>query len=158
MLVCVVRCRAYADSKTLTHAQREALFKQVQADEQLAYASDSLSAAFISGQMLARAKVSLNAIAADSTMGLIRQSIEAGVNLREVSSLGLVSLDESALLGMLLCLKAANAASSLNAYQRPVGPTIACYALHGIVCVHVQIIGTNSCCDKHLQAPYQGAY
>ena len=87
----MVSCRAYADSKTLTHAQRDALFEQVQADEQLAYASDSLSAAFISGQMLARAKVSLNAIAADSTMGLIQQAIDAGVNLREVRAASFLS-------------------------------------------------------------------
>jgi hypothetical protein len=46
--------RAYADSKTLTEAQRAGLFAQVTADERLAYAHDALSAALISQQMLGR--------------------------------------------------------------------------------------------------------
>ncbi len=46
--------RAYADSKTLTEAQREALFGQVEADEDLVYIHDVLSAATISAQMLGR--------------------------------------------------------------------------------------------------------
>ncbi|KIY94910.1 Ribonuclease H2 subunit A [Monoraphidium neglectum] len=46
--------KAYADSKTLTEAQREALFGQVVNDPQLAYRHDTLSAALISAQMLGR--------------------------------------------------------------------------------------------------------
>lgn len=46
--------RAYADSKTLTEAQREGLFAQVTADTSLAYRHDVLGAPFISAQMLGR--------------------------------------------------------------------------------------------------------
>jgi hypothetical protein len=46
--------RAYADSKTLTEAQREGLFSQVVADEALAYRHDVLGAGVISAQMLGR--------------------------------------------------------------------------------------------------------
>lgn len=46
--------RAYADSKTLTEAQRESLFAAIQLDEQLAYSADVLGASFISSQMLGR--------------------------------------------------------------------------------------------------------
>jgi hypothetical protein len=45
---------AYADSKTLSEAQREALFAAVRADDQLAHAADVISAATISAKMLGR--------------------------------------------------------------------------------------------------------
>ncbi|GBF93409.1 ribonuclease H2 subunit A [Raphidocelis subcapitata] len=76
--------KAYADSKTLTEAQRAGLFAQITADERLAYAHEALSAAVISQQMLGRAKVSLNEIAAQSTMRLIQGALDAGVALAEV--------------------------------------------------------------------------
>lgn len=46
--------RAYADSKTLNEEKRERLIKQVQADGNLVYGVDVLSAADISAQMLSR--------------------------------------------------------------------------------------------------------
>jgi hypothetical protein len=48
------------------------------------YVADLLSAQFISGQMLGRARVSLNAVAEQSTMGLIQDVLDAGVQLKEV--------------------------------------------------------------------------
>lgn len=76
--------RAYADSKTLTEAQREALFAAVSSDPLLAYRHDSLSAASISSSMLGRAKVSLNELAAQSTLRLIQGALDAGARLSEV--------------------------------------------------------------------------
>jgi hypothetical protein len=48
------------------------------------YVADLLSAQFISGQMLGHARVSLNAVAEQSTMGLIQDVLDAGVQLKEV--------------------------------------------------------------------------
>ncbi|KAI8469527.1 MAG: ribonuclease H-like domain-containing protein [Monoraphidium minutum] len=89
--------KAYADSKTLTEAQRESLFAQVASDERLVYrhdvASDErlvyrhdvLGAALISAQMLGRTlKVSLNEVAAQSTMRLIQGALDAGARLTEI--------------------------------------------------------------------------
>jgi len=76
--------RAYADSKTLTEAQRESLFAQVEADPDLVYMHDILSARAISAQMLGRSKVSLNEVAAQSTMRLIQGALDGGVRLTEV--------------------------------------------------------------------------
>lgn len=76
--------RAYADSKTLSEAERSRLFKALAADPSCVYVADLLSAQFISGQMLGRARVSLNAVAEQSTMGLIQDVLDAGVQLKEV--------------------------------------------------------------------------
>lgn len=48
------QCRAYADSKTLSEDKRDALLKAIQADTQLAYLIDTVSAADISVNMLSR--------------------------------------------------------------------------------------------------------
>jgi hypothetical protein len=48
------------------------------------YVADLLSSQFISGQMLGRARVSLNAVAEQSTMGIIQDVLDAGVQLKEV--------------------------------------------------------------------------
>jgi hypothetical protein len=48
------------------------------------YAADLLSAKAISQQMLGRHKISLNAVAETSTVGLIQSMLDAGVNLTEV--------------------------------------------------------------------------
>ncbi|RMZ53412.1 hypothetical protein APUTEX25_004900, partial [Auxenochlorella protothecoides] len=74
-------CRAFADSKTLTEARREALLAQLQADPGIGFRAESLSAAFISGRMLARDRHSLNELANDSTARLIAGVVAAGVNL-----------------------------------------------------------------------------
>ncbi|KAK9821849.1 hypothetical protein WJX74_004776 [Apatococcus lobatus] len=76
--------RSFADSKTLTEAKREQLFEEIQADEQMASATDSLSAATISAQMLRRHKISLNALASDSTHRLIDAALAAKMNLHEI--------------------------------------------------------------------------
>lgn len=76
--------RPYKDSKTLAEEKREQLFNLIAADGQLAFIADILPAALISHQMLSREKVSLNAIAADSTTRIIRAVIDAGADLREV--------------------------------------------------------------------------
>lgn len=86
---CCLSCsctRAYADSKTLTEPERARLFKALAADTNCVYAADLLSAAFISGQMLGRARVSLNAVAEQSTIGLIQSVLDAGVHLKQVST------------------------------------------------------------------------
>jgi hypothetical protein len=80
--------RAYADSKTLTEAQREGLYQQVRGDPQLGAISDSLSAATLSAAALGRTKVSLNELAARSTCGLIQRALDAGVQLRKVKGEG----------------------------------------------------------------------
>lgn len=74
-------CRAFADSKTLTETRREALLAQLQADPGIGFRAESLSAAFISGRMLARDRHSLNELANDSTARLIAGVVAAGVNL-----------------------------------------------------------------------------
>ncbi|KFM28390.1 Ribonuclease H2 subunit A [Auxenochlorella protothecoides] len=74
-------CGAFADSKTLTEARREALLAQLQADPGIGFRAESLSAAFISGRMLARDRHSLNELANDSTARLIAGVVAAGVNL-----------------------------------------------------------------------------
>jgi ribonuclease HII len=80
--------RAYADSKTLTEAQREGLYQQVRAEPQLAALRDSLSAAALSAAALGRSRVSLNELAARSTCGLIQRALDAGVALRKVRGWG----------------------------------------------------------------------
>ncbi|KDD72349.1 hypothetical protein H632_c3476p0, partial [Helicosporidium sp. ATCC 50920] len=74
---------AYNDSKALTEAQRSSLLAQMQRDDCMGYATDSLSAAFISRSMLSRERTSLNAIAYASTAKLIRKALERGVNITE---------------------------------------------------------------------------
>lgn len=65
-------------------SERSRLFKALAADTNCCYAADLLSAVSISSQMLGRHKVSLNAIAEGSTIGLIQAMLDAGVNLTEV--------------------------------------------------------------------------
>lgn len=76
--------RPYKDSKTLGEEKRENLFKLIQADPKLCFLADILSAEFISMQMLSREKVSLNAVAADSTIKIIQAVLDLGINLTEV--------------------------------------------------------------------------
>lgn len=62
------------------------MFKALAADSNCVYAADLLSAQVISAQMLGRARVSLNIIAEQSTIGLIQTMLDAGVQLREVGT------------------------------------------------------------------------
>ncbi|CAG9464415.1 unnamed protein product [Pedinophyceae sp. YPF-701] len=76
--------KGFADSKALTEERRDTLFEDLLNDPRLGFLVDSLSAATISAQMLAFEKISLNVIANESTFGLIRACLDAGVNLTEV--------------------------------------------------------------------------
>lgn len=60
------------------------MFARLNADSNIAYEFDALSAALISGKMLARQTVSLNAVAVESTFKLIDKVITSGVNIQEV--------------------------------------------------------------------------
>ena len=76
--------KEFADSKTLTKERRDQLFESLENDAEVDCWVDSIAAATISAAMLGRQKISLNAIAADSTCRLIAKAIEKGVNLHEV--------------------------------------------------------------------------
>lgn len=65
----------------LSEARRDSLLTAIHAHPQLVYRSESLSAAFISGRMLAPDRESLNALANDSTARLIAAVLDAGINL-----------------------------------------------------------------------------
>ncbi|KAG2496672.1 hypothetical protein HYH03_005090 [Edaphochlamys debaryana] len=76
--------RGYADSKTLTHASRSKLFGAIDADRGVGWVAHVMSAEHISAGMLGREKTSLNAMAFDSTLAVIRTALDAGVNLTHV--------------------------------------------------------------------------
>lgn len=79
-----LKAMGFADSKTLTEEKRDHLFGVIQAEGgMLGYQADVLSAAFISGKMLGRERVSLNALAFESTCALIEAVLARGVNLAE---------------------------------------------------------------------------
>jgi ribonuclease HII len=77
-------CRAFADSKTLTEERRDKLFQAIQQDPTIGYHYDSLGAPAISAGMLSANRVSLNALAMDSTCALINRALQRGVNLTQV--------------------------------------------------------------------------
>lgn len=76
--------RKYADSKTLSEEKRELLFQGICDYDQVGYCVDVLSAQVLSAKMLARDKISLNAIALDSTFHIIQQVLDAGVHVTKV--------------------------------------------------------------------------
>ncbi|KAL4856715.1 Ribonuclease H2 subunit A [Chlorella vulgaris] len=79
-----LKAMGFADSKTLSEEKRERLYSVIQAEGgTLGYQADVLSAALISGKMLGRDRVSLNALAFDSTCALIEGVLGQGVNLAE---------------------------------------------------------------------------
>lgn len=49
-----MRCRSFADSKTLTEAKREALYAEIVRDLNMGFAADALSAKELSAKMLSR--------------------------------------------------------------------------------------------------------
>jgi len=73
-----------ADSKTLTLAQREQLFRKIQETPWLGYEVDVITAERLSREMMRRMRVNLNTISHDSAIGLIQRVIAHGVNVREV--------------------------------------------------------------------------
>lgn len=75
----------FADSKTLTEAQREELFKTIDDNKDfLGWVIEIHSPNVISNCMLRRCKHNLNTISHDSAIELINQALKDGVNLKEV--------------------------------------------------------------------------
>ncbi|XP_070540055.1 ribonuclease H2 subunit A-like [Ptychodera flava] len=75
----------FADSKTLSEEQREALFSKIdEAKHFIGYKTDIISPNTISNDMLKRSKRSLNQISKDSAVGLLKLTLEHGVNVKEV--------------------------------------------------------------------------
>ncbi|MEQ2302831.1 Ribonuclease H2 subunit A [Ameca splendens] len=74
-----------ADSKTLTEAERENLFQNLdQAKSYVGWALQILSPNMISTSMLQRMKYNLNALSHDTAIGLIQYALDSGVQLQEV--------------------------------------------------------------------------
>ncbi|XP_023999307.1 LOW QUALITY PROTEIN: ribonuclease H2 subunit A [Salvelinus sp. IW2-2015] len=76
-----------ADSKTLTEAQREDLFRKLdEAKSFVGWALQILSPNTISTSMLQRSKYNLNALSHDAAIGLVQFStaLDSGVQLKEV--------------------------------------------------------------------------
>jgi hypothetical protein len=74
-----IYCRKYDDSKVLTPQQRDDLFSSIDSDPNLSYNVYSMPAAYISANMLANLRISLNEMAAQATMKLIQVST-SGMN------------------------------------------------------------------------------
>lgn len=74
----------YDDSKQLTEDKRDRLLQAIQADKTMGHLHDSLSASYISSQMLSTGRTSLNALAFESTARLIRRTLDLGVNLHHI--------------------------------------------------------------------------
>ena len=72
-----------ADSKVLKEERREQLFELMAGDARVGARAEVLSAAEISAQMLRREKVSLNAMAMESTYALIDSVLAAGCHVTE---------------------------------------------------------------------------
>ncbi|KAI4487446.1 hypothetical protein M0804_005595 [Polistes exclamans] len=74
-----------ADSKSLTENQRDCIFdKTCQASDQIGWAVDVISPNVIANSMYRRSKVSLNELSIDSAIGLIKQAVKAGVNVKQL--------------------------------------------------------------------------
>ncbi|XP_031566950.1 ribonuclease H2 subunit A-like [Actinia tenebrosa] len=76
----------FADSKTLTEEQREALFKTLSEDNTdfIGWVIDILSPTHLSNEMLKRTKCSLNEISHNTAIGLIQLLLKSGINVKEV--------------------------------------------------------------------------
>lgn len=75
----------WTDSKALTADTRQALWESFETNTELCYSSATLSPQAISAGMLRRAPINLNQQAQDATMGLVRDALDRGLNIREVS-------------------------------------------------------------------------
>ncbi|XP_022614400.1 ribonuclease H2 subunit A [Seriola dumerili] len=74
-----------ADSKTLTEAEREKLFQNLdEARNYVGWALQILSPNTISTSMLQRTKYNLNALSHDTAIGLVQYALDSGVQLKEV--------------------------------------------------------------------------
>lgn len=76
--------KRFADSKTLTAEKRDELLKAILEDPNMAFAAETLSAQFISEEMLSTRKVSLNEIAYNSTCKLIQHVLDRGIRVTQV--------------------------------------------------------------------------
>lgn len=74
----------FDDSKAITEAKRESLFRSLKANGNIGYAIARLTAPFISAKMLQRSPYSLNAMSHDTAIDLIRAVVDAGVNVVHV--------------------------------------------------------------------------
>lgn len=77
----------FADSKTLTEAKREQIFKNLgsQGDaENIGWSAKILSPMTISNTSLRRRKYNLNQLSHDTAIGLVRNCLDAGVKVREL--------------------------------------------------------------------------
>ncbi|XP_063242458.1 ribonuclease H2 subunit A [Bacillus rossius redtenbacheri] len=74
-----------ADSKSLTEEKREQIFEQLCAQTDcVGWAVEAIAPTTICNSMLRRQKCSLNQVAQDSTVALVRRVLCAGVNLTDV--------------------------------------------------------------------------
>jgi ribonuclease HII len=77
--------RQYDDSKAVSAAKRSLLFEKVKADPEMLWRTDAISAQDISFKMLAPNRMSLNEIAVQSTLQLLRSLQQDGMNIVSVS-------------------------------------------------------------------------
>lgn len=78
-----LKAMGFADSKTLTEAKRESLWSELRSVGFIGWRIRVLHAQEISSGMLRRFKpYNLNAMSHDAAIGLVRQVLELGVNLR----------------------------------------------------------------------------
>ena len=77
----------FADSKTLTEAQREELFEMLNNEENgqnIGWRIEILSPNFLSNSMLAMSKYNLNEISHDAAARLVREVVKQGAKITEV--------------------------------------------------------------------------
>jgi ribonuclease H2 subunit A len=74
----------FADSKVLKPQERRDLFDQIRDTEWLGWGVSSISAQEISYKMLQRQRISLNEIAHNTTIDMIRHVLDQGVELHEI--------------------------------------------------------------------------
>ncbi|XP_052772416.1 ribonuclease H2 subunit A-like [Mya arenaria] len=80
-----LKALGFADSKTLTEEQREAIFEQLTgAGEIIGWMVEILSPTYISNSMLRRTKYNLNALSHDCAIGLIEKVLAQGVQVAEI--------------------------------------------------------------------------
>jgi ribonuclease HII len=79
-----LKALGFADSKTLTAAQRTALFEKLKACGFVGHLVDALSPELLSARMLRHTRVSLNALSHDSAIGLIQRVMDRGVRIGSI--------------------------------------------------------------------------
>jgi ribonuclease HII len=82
----IIRC-IITDSKALSEEKRDSMFEVIANEkDRIGYVLATLSAEFISTQMMSRSRTSLNKLSHDAAIALIRKAIDLGVNVTEVRS------------------------------------------------------------------------